>query len=289
MFTKNIENNMKYYKDSEDNLLAFLLADKSLEVFTEDGYKFISPKWYTDELFPLLEEISREEFEIEYNRIVEEELVNLNIDDFVEIDIDGFQIPTLYHGTDAKMVRMSDAERKSHKSLCLQVIDYLFPIFKKHFSFQRYAWDCSKLPIEIGLKNAIEVALNTVELYKSGNKLFQYPKAIIYLSSSYTKAKDYAISSFAGGEIGNIAYYLSKVALQTKIPECNPNGITESAMKSILIFGEQKREPIIFHLNNLEFKYLRDERGRLLTNFNSSASFRYLKAIPLDLEKAEFI
>ena len=41
--------------------------------------------------------------------------------------------PTLYHGTDDRILKMSDEERKAFKNDCIMVSDYLWSIFKPYY------------------------------------------------------------------------------------------------------------------------------------------------------------
>lgn len=47
------------------------------------------------------------------------------------------KILTLYHGTDARMLEMSEAERKQYLADCNLAIDALFPFFKPLFQQEK--------------------------------------------------------------------------------------------------------------------------------------------------------
>ena len=55
---------------------------------------------------------------------------------------------------------------------------------------------------------------------------------------------------------------------------------TENAMQKVLAFGNEGKYPVVITLNNLDFKFLRNENGSIITNLNfERKSYRYLKPI----------
>lgn len=265
---------MKYYKQQGYGAIAIQLDDSSLEVYTLDGYKFTSPQWYSKEFFPMLEEISQEDFEDKRENILENSLNNK--DEFKIIDIDRLQVPTLYHGTDKKMLRMTEEERNSYKSLCLQVIDYFYPIFKSLF-YHDTAWNLDQIGLDTKTERKLYDVIGRISCFKNEAPRYQYPDNIFYLSSWERYAYGYAKDSFAGGEIGANAFYLCLAATHAFKHNMVFDKDIETAVKKILEFGNKEKEPIVIPFDNLKVEYLRDEAGYLLTQFDfSNLSFRYL-------------
>lgn len=275
---------MKYYKQQGYGAIAILLDDSSLEVYTLDGFKFTSPQWYSKEFFPMLEEISREDFEDERENILKYSSLNKNKDEFKIIDIDRLQVPTLYHGTDKKMLRMTEDERNTYKSLCLQVIDYFYPIFKSHF-YHDPAWNLEQIGLDAITTSKLYDVIGCIRSFKNEAPRFQYPDNIIYLSSMEHCAYGYAKDSFAGGEIGANAFYLCLAATHAFKHNMVFDKDIETAVKKILEFGNREKEPIVIPFDNLKVEYLRDEAGYLLTLFDfSNLSFRYLAPLHFEIQ-----
>lgn len=276
---------MKYYE--HPSLIAKQNDDETLEVFCSSfmdlsDVKFIAPKWYADELMPLLEEISKERFDICYSED--------NCDKCTTIDIGNIDIE-LYHGTDAKIVRMTEEERKMHKSYCKRAIEYLYPLFKEKYYFDSLYFEVDKTNLDKETAHYIDDCLHCYRSMLWGNGFFQYPDNVVYLTSLYKNAKDYAYRNFAGGELGYLAYYMCKAAQSVELPGFDPNSETATAIQYVMALGEQKREPIIFRLKvnqDLDLMYLRRENGEILIGTHEQG-FRYIGPIKLDLASAEYL
>lgn len=269
---------MKFFKIINSGSIATLLNDASLLVFSENGNKFIAPDWYAKELYPLLEVISQNDYEDELNIILHETLDGEK-EGFEEIDLDNLQLPPLYHGTDRKVLRMTDEQRYTHKACCKHVVDFIYPIFLKLFR-NNGNWDISKLGLGMKLESCVIDALGCLDSRTNRNENFQYPDNVLYLHSYRGCADSYAARSFAGGEIGYIAYFLCQAVINMSVSEFHLDEETENAMQKVLAFGNEGKYPVVITLNNLDFKFLRNENGSIITDLNfEGKSYRYLKPI----------
>ncbi len=269
---------MKFFKIINSGSFATLLNDASLLVFSENGNKFIAPDWYAKELYPLLEVISQNDFE-DGQHIVLDENLNGEKEDFEEIVLDNLQIPPMYHGTDRKVLRMTDEQRTIYKKKCCHLIDNIYPVLRKRYR-QNGSWEISKLGLGMKLESCVIDALGCLDSRTNGNENFQYPDNVLYLHSYRGCADSYAVRSFAGGEIGYIAYFLCQAVINMSVSEFHLDEETENAMQKVLAFGNEGKYPVVITLNNLDFKFLRNENGSIITNLNfERKSYRYLKPI----------
>ncbi|MBR5674276.1 MAG: hypothetical protein IKW97_07740 [Muribaculaceae bacterium] len=280
---------MKYYEYPNHGLIAIQNDNESLDVYCSHfivptSVKFTAPGWYAEQLRPLLTEISKERFDICYS-------FRCRFNEYTTIDLENIDLE-LYHGTDAKVVRMTDDERKAHKTFCKRAIEYLYPLYlKTYYDSSTGIFSVNKMELD----NEINVDINRECLgrYRKmlrGHQLYQYPDNVVYLAT-LASAESYARKSFAGGEFGYIAYFLIKTAQNVELPGFDPDPEMENAIQHVLEFGEQKKEPVIFRFtinNDIDIEYLRDENGEFLPGANQG-SFRYIGPIKLDLAKAEYL
>lgn len=139
--------------------------------------------------------------------------------------------------------------------------------------------------------------LSMLDCRDKGSGLYQYDS--LYLTSSKDKAKHYACRSFAGGELGLIAYRLLEGIEVLNFKKWKPDAQVVLAISNIKDFSlEGKEEPIVITLNNIDSQYLLDEDGRPITiglerllrrEEMSGDSFRYIQDITLSLENAEYL
>ena len=117
----------------------------------------------------------------------------------------------LYHGTDAKMVRMTEKERQAFFESCSAVIEILAPILPKY--------ELKKL-LELSETGefwyqGIQDTIRCVSSMEAGDKRFQYGN--LYLTTNGCNAEHYARNAFAGGEFGRHAWCLAKLLLFQRV------------------------------------------------------------------------
>ena len=186
---------MKYYEYLSD-IIAQKNDDGTVVVYWDSfmnlsQVKFTAPKWYIEELMPMLNEVSKKRFDFCYS---EEYLKNYKTIDLEKIDLD------LFHGTDAKIVRMTESERKTHKTYCKRAIEYLYPLFKNKYYFDNSHFDVDKTKLDKETAYYINDCLQCYWSNLGGNGFYQYPDNVVYLSSLYEDAKKFGIRSILQDE-----------------------------------------------------------------------------------------
>lgn len=217
---------------------------------------------------------------------------------------------TFYHGTDARMVRMSEKERLQYLNSCNLTIDYLFelyeplleevtietqvngmtcyvPNYKIDIEYKQLFFENNK---EIVYRNLIEKIFMIKERNR-GNQSYQY--GYLFLTRDPSSAIDYARRSFAGGELGLIAYRLLEGMEFINFPEFSPSKEVQKAIEEVKEFGKEGlEEPVIITLDNLDIGQLLTEDGEQINMTfvkMGVGSYRYNGKIVLDLNKAEFL
>lgn len=277
---------MYYFKIPHSALLVEH-EDCTIDVFMKMRFsnlkatvKFHAPsKWYATEIKLntklRLIEIAHAEFE---------KLLNKDFCDYKIIDFDNADIE-LYHGTDAKMIRMTKEERQVHKSYCNHAIEYLYPKFKEKY-YNGLFWKVDITSFDTETAEGIEEALNKYCFMSNGSDFFQYPDGILYLTSLFGNAKTYAKDSFAGGELGYIAYFMCKAAAGLFF-DLKPDGITANAIEYVLEFGNKKREPVVIPVTGLNLGFLKTENDESI--FITNQNYRYSGPLELDLSNATYL
>lgn len=293
---------MRYFEVNRD--LWVLQDSGEIDVYTtlsslfkEDFVKFTVPSGLAIEWLDVLKqeesetgnsyEISKEVFELS----IEEDYIPLEDDSIIHLDYNELSIELLYHGTDAKIVRMTAEERISYKSCCKDAINYLYPLIEEKYyrpGWNQFCVDEGVLDTET--KHYIDhMVLDSCRSSIKGSPLFQYPDNVLYFSTDHHLASQYARDGFAGGELGMKAFFMCKAAIEINFPDYNPDKKTAIAIQRVLEFGEQKREPVIFTLKNPNLLYLRQEGGGFGFRDGRYGRFRYIGPIELDLSTAEFL
>ena len=217
---------------------------------------------------------------------------------------------TLYHGTDARIVAMPQEERLLYIDNICKVVDYLWGLYKplflekvnKEISLPDGTKGFYPVPVIESYKTLFQEKgrLNTyINLYQKlgmldarehGSGFYQYGG--LYLTGVEHVAEDYARSSFAGGELGLIAYRLLEGLDVIDIASFAPNKEMLNHINTIKEFSaEGKEDPVVFALDNLELEYLLMENGDTIReNMDlSHAHYRYLKDITFDLSSAKHL
>ena len=215
----------------------------------------------------------------------------------------------LYHGTDARFVRMSKEERMEYLNKCNKVIDYLWGLFQP-------LWTTTVI-VEISLPNGekgyipqrkIEIiankftskeerivkcnffeSLSRVEAWKKGNTQYQYGD--LYLTSLRKTALNYARRAFAGGETGLNAYRLIECAELLQIDGWNKNDDINKTIIDIkqTIGTADNDEPVVITVTDIDFDKLYADTGNSLDANISQQLFRYVGEYSLDLKNAFYL
>ena len=220
-------------------------------------------------------------------------------------------IQFLYHGTDARLVKMSQEERNEYLNYCNLVIDYFWRLFEPYYSSfetQQVTINGNKTSVQvrtiekykplfeaqdkIGVYYNLIEKLWMIETTRNGNEQYQYGD--LYLTSSKLKARDYALHSFAGGELGSIAQRLILAAELMEVEQIDMDEKTRKAIETIKSFTNNPEVicPVIVKVPNIEIKYLKSDKGEQLewmTDHFTHQDFRYSKKIELSLVDAEYL
>ena len=229
------------------------------------------------EYFEIEKYLARQKESFDNQRVVVEEEGDFDDDGII-----------YYHGTDARMVIMSEVERRQYKQACMTAIDYLWPFFEPYYQRDVMVKEL-KEPLgyydDRALYANLHDALTRKHARMTGNQLYQYD--CFYVTNLRGRAKSYAFRAFAGGEIGLTAYRMYQAALKIGFPQWAPSAEVEAALKQISDFAHQPAQPVLFAFDRLELDYLQDEDGSAIDDFSFlPQNARYNKAVVLDIAKA---
>ena len=222
---------------------------------------------------------------------------------------------TLYHGTDARILSMSKEERLQYKKECDLIIDTLYPFFQPLLK-----WEKTEIKVDgktiFGYEYPLKLKYGKKKKKKGGMYMYQnlfeklamidcrnnnaglYQYENLYLCSSKLTAASYATSSFAGGEMGLIAYRLIQGADIINFENFRPNSNIQSIMNKIREFAKEGNEkPAIVTIENIDVDYLSFEDGKPIEKDNFAEwleprrkrqlKFRYTKPLELSECKVE--
>lgn len=243
-------------------------------------------------------EIDEEKVKQNISRLVEERSLekekpmfrmNDPLDDFNDLDnIPKLVIPTMYHGTDARIVRMSNEKITKLKEQCTEALHYMWSFFKP-----LYDKDRETLMRSLDFDNKPEDyyklmdKLNCCSAMHNGIEEYQYEA--LYLTNSIERAKGYARRAYAFGEIGEVTYIMYKAAMKINFSDWNPTEAVSYTLNFIKDFAEEDSEPVVIKVENLDPLYFEMDNGGLvrqrMLEFSpgKTCSFRYVKTIELDL------
>lgn len=164
----------------------------------------------------------------------------------------------LYHGTDIRIVNMSKEERQSFKIDCINVVEFMWNLYKNDY-YDILNGKYKTLLGELRWLNLCN-ALTICSASYNGNEQYRYDS--FHLSAKKYKAENYARRSFAFGEIGLLAYrmYDSARFLDLSIIDDDKN-ILRAANK-IVNFAEDDNNihPVVFEIYNLDLHLLSVEK-----------------------------
>lgn len=213
---------------------------------------------------------------------------------------------TLYHGTDFRIITMSEKERLDYFSIVKRVIDALWAYFKPLYTTQtqvakkmpdgsygfvsqplieKYRQTFAEQGKESVYSNLLQ-KLSMLEARDLGSGMYQYDS--LYLSGDKNKACRYANCSFAGGEYGLIAYRLIEGFDIINPLEFTPDTGLLSDMDIVKAFSQENvADPIVVTIDGISPKDLLNEDGNPVSvslfenGLHEYLSFRLCKTIDL--------
>ena len=215
--------------------------------------------------------------------------INDPLDDFNDLaNMPKLHIPPMYHGTDARIIRMGSEEIKRIKSKCEDALHYMWTLFKPLYDRDHET-----------LKRCLDFDNRPEDFYKLLDKLHccsamhngreEYQYEALYLTNSIERAKGYARRAYAFGEIGEVTYIMYKAAMKINFSDWNPTEAVANTLNFIKDFAEEDSEPVVIKVENLDPLYFEMDNGGLVrqrmleSSPGKTCSFRYVKAIKLDL------
>lgn len=223
----------------------------------------------------------------------------------------------LYHGTDARIIEMSEKEREQYLQDCNLVIDALHPLFKPLLEWEKVETVRNGQTIyiyEYPLKLRYEKLLNEkggqymyvnlfeklmmIDAHNNNAGLYQYKD--FYLCSTKRSAMSYAQRSYAGGETGLNAYRLIQGAEIIGFENMYQNPLVQQAADKIKLFAKEGNErPAIVTVENIDIKCLFHEDGKTIDKEDFEEwfegrekyhlKFRYTKTVDLRQCKVELL
>ncbi len=190
------------------------------------------------------------------------------------------QTITLYHGTDARLVDMSKDERAIFFAMVDRVISRLWDVYKPYYTERVYKEKLlpnrEKILIERRrfdllkdvfvqcdkevIYNTLSEKLNMLECRYNGSGYYQYGG--LYLAAVKESAEGYARRSYAGGELGNICYWMIRGMDILRLPEWKPDDETKGEIAQLMAFAsEEKRDPVVITIENVDSDELLAESG----------------------------
>lgn len=198
--------------------------------------------------------------------------------------------PLLLHGTDARIIKMSDEERASLLRDCFLVADSVAQMYLPfiHDGLLQLPLFC-KINKYSQIYQSLIIAANKNFLRTSNCAQYQYGHT--YLTDNRMKAVSYASHSFAFGEIGFCAYILANAAYKYNLVKWTADSLVEKAFLRLKNFAEETPQPVIVHCPNLDIEDLEQDTGKPLWG---DCSFRFQmvrskKFLALSLDNAEYL
>jgi hypothetical protein len=190
------------------------------------------------------------------------------------------QLFTLYHGTDARVVSMAKDERSVFLSKTDLIISRLWSVYKPYYTeyvprrivrhgevintfmraIEQYKGHFDEIGKQYVYGNLIE-KLSMLEARYNGSGFYQYGD--LYLAAIKDTATDYARRSFAGGELGLIAYRLIEAMDVLQFPEWKPDAETQGLIEEFMEFSaEGKEDPVVITIDGIDSDNLLSDTGK---------------------------
>lgn len=173
-----------------------------------------------------------------------------------------------YHGTDARIVRMTTEERKNFRAMVDEIIHVLWPIYKPYIdgSMQYGEYELFVLlNRNERLFDFVRQRLGYWYGQTMNNKLYQYQEDGLYVRMDKIFADNYANTARFFGEIGSIAYAMAYPLKLIKQASKFNQDFTDKLNK-FLDFCSQTPEPVVYEFNLSSCENLIDENGNSLSN-----------------------
>ena len=207
----------------------------------------------------------------------------------LELKKDNNHIPYLYHGTDARIIKMTEEERNNYINICHAVVNYLWSFFKPLFQERKleHYKDMLSPKDNPNLYANVYEKLSMVDMMNNGCQQYQYGD--LYLTSCGFSAANYSRRSFAGGEIGLIAYRMIEAAETIGFDGLYKNNTAVYDIKTVKQFALEESEPIVIKVRDIDPLLLQEDTGETIDWSSIKVIpqlFRYSKEMILDMKDA---
>lgn len=189
------------------------------------------------------------------------------------------RVPTLYHGTDARITRMNGKERNEMIEAVMIARDFLYSLYNKRlngaqflistsdktlpFSMTPFAPNCYFPADKKDLQSNVQTALSCIRAAQKGNTAYEYLTDGFYLTTLPIRACDFAQGAFAFGELGMFNFRLIQGLKYMHFTNINPTEGQRYAINKVIKFASQIPEPVVYVFNDLNPALLKDERGEM--------------------------
>lgn len=213
-----------------------------------------------------------------------------------------FKKPTLYHGADLRFISLSKEERKKYKVECTHVANFLWAyLFDDIFDFEMKITSFKNSFLkatltESGIPFLYENLNNVLSMfysYLNNAPKYRYDEGVTFFCTDILGAKSYAMRSFAGGEMGLIAYRMIQGAKALKSDFYDEaNNYTKELIDRIVNYAEKENpKPVVIPFNDYDLDLLQREDGRNIEGIDDcifyegcNGSVLYLKEITFNLD-----
>lgn len=181
----------------------------------------------------------------------------------------------LYHGTDARISRMTDEERKAFRNDILEALDYMWSLMTPYFQqFDevvdrehnriRYVEKIIQFKDVMGeeMWNKLYQALSHDKARRDGLHTWQYQDNLIYLSADIRSAISYAYRSFVFGELGETLWDMYQGLQVLRPKNWSPSEKIQSTLDKALRLAEEEHVPIVYILTNFDYDQLKTDGGK---------------------------
>ena len=196
----------------------------------------------------------------------------------------------LYHGTDARISRMSDKERKDFRKEILTAIDYMWKLMEPYF--QKYDEELDRIHNRIKRTERINQFKGKIDDYlwtkmyqalthekarRDGLSTWQYQDDVLYLTSEISTAISYAYRSFVFGELGETIWDMYQGIKALNLETWNPPAAVQATLDKVQRLGEEEHFPIVYMLNNFDYDKLLTDSGKTIPEdkLETQHLFRY--------------
>ena len=202
---------------------------------------------------------------------------------------DRFTLPFyLYHGTDAKVVRMDRNTREEFFAACNRVIETLYAVLNTENDNARLK-ELERIIKELNSSKeysryeTVVSDIVTVGASKRNDPLYQYGN--LYLAKYTSDVVGYAIRAREGGEIGKLAHSLVMGAKLLGINLDSLGSGIATDIQTITNLANKPAEPVLFCFQHLDLTKLRNSAGGAVM-WEETRFFRYLSDVELDMDHA---